>query len=97
MRVSSEHHWGAVKHLIRYLNGTRSLGIQLLEDTPLTLHCFSNADWFGNPYDRTSTGAFLVFLSTNLISWSSIKQRTIAHYFTEVEYRAIMDVAVELQ
>ena len=75
----------------------RSLGIQLLADTPLTLHCFSNADWFGNLDDRTSIGAFLVFLSANLIFWSSIKQRTVARYFTEVEYRAIMDVAVELQ
>ena len=26
MHVPSEHHWGALKRLLRYLNGTRSLG-----------------------------------------------------------------------
>ena len=47
---------GVVKHLLCYLNDTRSLGIRLLADTPLTLHGFSNADWASNPDDRTSTG-----------------------------------------
>ena len=27
MHMPSNHHWGAVKRLLRYLNGTRSLGI----------------------------------------------------------------------
>ncbi|KAG6477837.1 hypothetical protein ZIOFF_061269 [Zingiber officinale] len=37
IHVPSETHWGAVKHLLRYLNGTRDLGIRLLADTPLLL------------------------------------------------------------
>ena len=41
------------KHLLRYLNRMRSLGIRLLADTPLTLHGFYDADWAGNPDDRT--------------------------------------------
>ena len=45
MHASSEHHWGVVKHLLHYLNGTRSLGIRLLVDTPLTFHGFSDVDW----------------------------------------------------
>ena len=39
-----EHHWGAIKRLLRYHNGTRSLGIRLLAYTPLTLHGFYDAD-----------------------------------------------------
>ena len=42
MHASSEHHWEAVKRLPRYLNGMRSLSI--FEDTPKTLHGFSDAD-----------------------------------------------------
>ena len=34
MHASSEHHWGVVKCLLHYLNGTRSLGIRLFADTP---------------------------------------------------------------
>ena len=68
MHVPSEHHWGGVKRLLRYLNGTRFLGMWLFADTPLTLLNFPNADYAGNPNDRTSTDAFLIFLGANPIS-----------------------------
>ena len=97
MHASSEHHLGAVKRLLRSLNGTRSLGIRLLTDTPQTLHGFSNVDWASNPDDRTSIGAFLIFLSVNPISWSSIKQCIVAQSSTEAKYRVIVVVAIELQ
>ena len=97
MHASSEYHWGAIKHLFRHFNGTRSLGIQLLADTPLTLHGFSNAHWASNPNDHTSTRAFLIFLGTNLISWNSTKLRTVARSFTEAEYRAIAVTVAEQQ
>ena len=59
MRRPSEHHWGAVKRLLWYLNGIRTFGIRLLASSPLTLHGYSDADWAGNPDDRTSTGHIL--------------------------------------
>ena len=74
MHTPFEHHWGAVKRLLCYLNDTRSLGIWLLAETPQTLHGFSDVDWAGNPDDPTSTGAFLIFLGANPISLSSTKQ-----------------------
>ena len=73
MHTSFEHHWGVVKCLLRYLNGTRSLGIKLLTDSPLTLHCFFDENWAGNLDDHTSTRAFLIFLGANLSPWSSTK------------------------
>ena len=68
MHAPLETHWGAVKRLLWYFNGTRDLGIRLLADTPFTLHGFSDADWVGDPYDRCSTGAFIIFLCANLVS-----------------------------
>lgn len=59
---------GVVKCLLRYLNGTLNLAIRLLSDTPLTLHGYSEADWASDPNDRTSTRAYVMFLSANLIS-----------------------------
>ena len=86
-----------IKRLLCYLNGTRSLRIWLLADTPLQLHGFSDANWAGNPDNRTSTCAFPIFLGVNPISWSSTKQRTVARSSTEAEYRAIVVAAAELQ
>ena len=95
--MPSKHHWGVVKCLLCYLNGTRSLGIWLLVDTPQALHSFSNADWVGNPDDRTSTSVFLIFLGVNPISWSSTKKHTVARSSIKAKYRAIMVVVAKLQ
>ena len=84
MHVPSEHHWGAIKLLLHYLNGMRSLGIRLLENTFLTLHGFSNVDWASNPDDRTSTSAFT-------------KQHFVARSSTKAKYHAIAVADVELQ
>ena len=97
MHALSEHHWGVVKRLLRYLNGMRSHGIRLLVDTLQILHGFSDADWVGNPDDRTSTSAFLIFLGANPISWSSTKQRIVARSSIEAKYRAIAVAVAEPQ
>ena len=84
-----------VKRLLHYLNGTRSLDIRLLVDTPQTIHGFSDIDWADNLGDRTSTGAFLIFVGANPISWSSTKLRTIARSSTEVEYHVATTVKLQ--
>ena len=97
MHAPSENHLGAVKLFLRYLNGTRSLDIRLLANTPLALHGFSDTNWANNLDDRTSTGAFFSFLGANPISWSSTKQCTIVCSFTKAKYCAIVATAIELQ
>ena len=97
MHVLSINHCGGVKRLLRYLNGTRSLGIQLLADTPLTLHGFPDADWASNPDDRTSTNAFLIFLGVNMLSKSSTKQIIVACSSTDAEYQDIAVAVVKMQ
>ena len=72
MHASFEHHWGAVKRLLCYLNGTRSLGIRLLVDTPLTLHGFFDVDWAGNQMIKSPRGLFL--FSLVLIQFPSVLQ-----------------------
>ena len=62
----------------------------------MSLTAFTDADWAGNPVDRCSTMAFLVFLGNNLITWSSKKQSTVACSSTEAEYWSLVVGATEL-
>lgn len=90
-------HWEAVKRLLRYLVGTANKGMFFSASSPLSLHAYSDADWAGNKYDYTSTGAYIVYLGRQPISWSSKKQTGVAGSSTEAEYRALTSAAAELK
>ena len=64
--------------------------------TPLSLHAFSVADWARDKDDYISSSAYIVYLGSNPISWSSRKQRTRARSSTNAEYRAVASTTAEL-
>ena len=97
MHRPTDFHWQAAKRVLRYLAGTRDRGIYLRSNTTLALHAFSDADWAGNKDDYTSTSAYIVYLGSNPVVWSSKKQKTVAQSSTEAEYRCVADTAAELQ
>ncbi|KAL9238891.1 hypothetical protein vseg_013261 [Gypsophila vaccaria] len=96
MHQPTTTHWQALKRLLRYLQGTPHFGINIYKQSPLNLHAFSDSDWAGDKDDYLSTGAYIVYLGKNPISWSSKKQRTVARSSTEAEYRSIANAAAEM-
>ena len=88
--------WARLKHLLRYLKGTVTHGLQFSHGSPVLLTSFSDADWAGDSSDRRSTSGFLIYLGCNLVSWSSKKQPTVARSSTEAEYKAIANTTSEL-
>lgn len=74
MHKPTTEHWQATKRVLRYLSGTASNGIYMSKNSPLTLHGFSDADWAGDKDDYVSTNAFVIYMGSNPVSWSSKKQ-----------------------
>ena len=62
----------------------------------MMVSAFSDADWAGCLDDRQSTGEFVVFLGSNLVSWTARKQATISRSSTEAEYKALANATVEM-
>lgn len=106
MHAPTEFHWSTVKRILRYLRGTVDCGLlirqaftlspQAFFDATSSLQAFSDADWAGCLDDRRSTGGFAIYLGSNLVSWTSRKQRTVSRSSTESEYKALADTVAEL-
>ena len=78
MHCPTTEHWSFVKRLLRHLVGTIDDGLQLYNDSTLSLHdfsdsslslqAFSDADWVGDKDTFCSTSAYVAYLGKNLIS-----------------------------
>lgn len=97
MHKPTETHWQAAKQVLRYLAGTVSHGIHMKVGSPLTLHAFTDADWAGDRDDYVSTNAYVIYLGSTPVSWSSKKQNGVTRSSTEAEYRAVANTALKLR
>jgi histone deacetylase 1/2 len=54
-------HWSSVKRILRYLQGTLTIGLHIRRSPSMMVSAFSDADWAGCVDDRRSTGGFAIF------------------------------------
>ncbi|XP_020674070.1 uncharacterized protein LOC110093501 [Dendrobium catenatum] len=87
-------HFEALKHLLRFLQGTIHTGFPLFRDTP-TLRSYVDSDWAGDETEHKSTIGYCNFLGSSLISWAVKKQNAVARSSTEAEYQALATAAIE--
>jgi hypothetical protein len=87
-------HIAAAKHLLRYLQGTRSYGILLgrKDDAFPMFRAMSDSDW-GMGNDRKSISGFIILFGQSPISWSSKQQAIVALSSCEAEYIAVTHCA----
>nr|XP_048323011.1 uncharacterized mitochondrial protein AtMg00810-like [Ziziphus jujuba var. spinosa] len=96
MHVPTDMHWSACKRVLRYLQGTKTFGLQIRPSCDITISGYIDADWASNVDDRRSIGNYCIFLGQNLVSWSSRKQHVVAYSSTESEYRSLANGAAEV-
>ena len=61
----------------------------------MKLHGFTDADWAGSPTDRKTTSGGVFSIGSIVVSWYSMKQRSVALSSAEAEYMAEIQVACE--
>ena len=84
--------------MLRYLAGTKTLALRLGSPStllPATMAAFmqnvgcSDADWASDALDRKSISGYSFYFEGSLVSWSAVKQKSIALSSTEAEYYAM--------
>ena len=90
-----QRHWVAAKHILRYLKGTITYGLNYSSSESIILHGYPNVDWDGSLVDRKSTTGYYFSLGSAMISWSSRKKGSLAHNTTEAEYIAASEASGE--
>ncbi|KAE8727603.1 hypothetical protein F3Y22_tig00005459pilonHSYRG00335 [Hibiscus syriacus] len=97
MHAPCDTHFVAVKRILSYLAGTLNYRLVFSPaDSELSALAFANADWGGSIDDRGSVSGHGVFVGSNLVSWSSKKQKAISCSTMEAEYRSIADAAADV-
>jgi hypothetical protein len=87
-------HVNAVKHILRYLKGTATIGLTYHRAADLTLEAMCDADWAGEPAENDnamkSTSGIVIYLrGVGVIYCESTLQTTIAGSTAEAEYRCL--------
>jgi hypothetical protein len=85
MANPTEQHCTAIKHLFRYLQGTRDLVLVYKGDLK-PLIGYTDTDWGGDVATRRSTSGYIFNIGSEAISWSSKRQPTVALSSCEAEY-----------
>jgi transposase InsO family protein len=90
MESPNQEHWAAVKRIVRYVAGTINYGCRYTSGgtAGLKLLGYTDSDHGGDLVLRRSTTGMVFFLGSNLVTWTSQKQKSVALSSCEAEYMA---------
>ncbi|XP_039017289.1 secreted RxLR effector protein 161-like [Hibiscus syriacus] len=81
-------HWKALKRILRYIQGTVSLGLFYSKAEDYKLVGYSDSDWCRDIDDRKSTSGYVFFMGDTSFTWLSKKQPIVTLSTCEAEYVA---------
>ena len=82
-------HWKNIQQIIRYLKGTREVGIVYRPEDSMQIRSAVDADWAGCKATRKSTSGWVIFLAGGPILWKSSTQSIVARSVFESELTAL--------
>jgi hypothetical protein len=93
--------WECLKHVLRYLNGTKNLGLSFSASNLNThlvheVSAYSDSDWAGDKMTRRSTTGTVIFHNGNLVDWASKLQRSVSLSSFEAEIVAMSQSAQDI-
>ncbi|XP_061364779.1 uncharacterized mitochondrial protein AtMg00810-like [Gastrolobium bilobum] len=88
MEEPSYSHWKAAKRILRYIQGTTSLGLHYSRSENYKLIGYTDNDWCGDVDDRKSTSGYVFFMGNTTFTWISKKQPIVTLSTCEAEYVA---------
>lgn len=105
LQACGPEHWVAAKRILRYLQGTRDVGIIYggsgAGAGALVLYGYADADWANDRDTRRSTTGYAFMLGGGCVSWGSKLQPTVALSSSEAEYMgttpAVQEALVQRQ
>ena len=89
-------HWSAAVRIIRYLKGTRTLGLTLGGKNLIHLVGYSDSNYANCAETSHSVSGYCFNLGSGAISWMSKKQRVVADSSCYAEYIALHDSSHEV-
>jgi hypothetical protein len=103
LQATGPAHVIAAKRVLRYLKGTRALGIKFngqsgsggISMYGYSIYGYVDSDWAGDTDTRRSTGGHVYMLAGGPISWCSRLMPTVALSSTEAEYMAACEATQE--
>lgn len=92
----TQAHWVALKRILRYLKGTRDLGLRFRWENPNRLIGYSDADYANDVETRKSTTGYCIYFGGAPIAWRCQRQPIITLSTTEAEYVAGCELVKEI-
>lgn len=92
----TQAHWVALKRVLRYLKGTRDLGLRFRWENPNELIGYSDADYANDAETRRSTTGYCIYFGGAPIAWRCQRQPIITLSTTEAEYVAGCELVKEI-
>ncbi|MBW0504134.1 hypothetical protein O181_043849 [Austropuccinia psidii MF-1] len=92
-------HWSLVKHLLRYLNGTRFLGLHFTrtKHPESELVGWADADYATSLVAKKSHSGYVIMFLGNPVSWTTKKQPVVAQSTTKAEFILMNKCSKEMQ